>query len=77
MADKLGMNIEQLDHFFPYIVFIYGVVMTLVYHSKFLMSIAENKFPPGFYKQFQSHKLLGLICLMVGGVWSLQNLWYY
>ena len=71
------MNMAQLDQFFPYVVFIYGLIMTAVYHSAFLMNLARDKFNPSFYQRFQSHKLLGLVCLFVGGLWSLQNLWYY
>lgn len=69
------MTYQQLDFVFPFIVFAYGVLMTLVLNSEFLMKLAEERFPQNLVEQMNGHRVLAVICLFVGGIWSLQNLW--
>ncbi|RME17781.1 MAG: hypothetical protein D6797_01800 [Bdellovibrio sp.] len=68
------MSYQELDLIFPFIVFIYGSLMTLILHSETLMKLAEKKLPPTLLFQFKTHRLMGSICLFVGFFWSLQNL---
>lgn len=68
---------EKLDLIFPYFVFGYGVVMTLVLQNPKLMELAEMRFPAELVQQMKAHRVLGLICLVVGGLWSVQNLWMH
>ncbi len=69
------MTYHQLDYVFPFVVFGYGLLMTLILNSQFFLELAEAKLPPQLYSQFTSHRLLGVVCLVVGGLWSVQNLW--
>ena len=66
---------ERLDFLFPFVVFGYGALMTLVLHSPLLSELAETRLPENLHQQLKAHRGLGLICLIVGGFWSLQNLW--
>lgn len=72
---KEGMTYQELDFIFPFVVFAYGAVMTFVTNSKFLMEIAEKRFTPELHQQFNGHRNMGIVCLFVGALWSLQNLW--
>lgn len=69
------MNPEKLDLIFPFVVFGYGAIMTLVLNSPVLSGLAETRLPPQMHHQLKAHRGLGVICLVVGGLWSLQNLW--
>lgn len=66
---------ERLDFLFPFVVLGYGAVMTLVLNSPLLSELAETRLPAALHQQLKAHRALGLICLVVGGFWSLQNLW--
>lgn len=69
------MTLSELDFMFPFIVFFYGFVMTILLNSNFFVQIAQEKLSAEMYVQYSSHKHLGFVCLVVGGLWSLQNLW--
>ncbi len=69
------MSPEKLDLFFPFLVFAYGAIMTLVLHLRPLSELAETRLPPALGQQLKAHRGLGLLCLVVGGLWSVQNLW--
>lgn len=64
---------QQLDRAFPFVVFVYGAVMTFVLHIPALMQLAEEKLSDALLVQFRSHKATGLVCFLVGGLWSLQR----
>ena len=67
------MTIERLDFIFPFIVLAYGLLITFVHSLPACQSWALQKLPSELYERFQKTRLLGLICLGVGSVWSLQN----
>lgn len=69
------MTPEKLDFIFPFVVFGYGMIMTLVLSTPALVELAERRLPPALYQQLKAHRALGLICLGVGALWTLQNLW--
>ncbi len=69
------MTPETLDRILPLVMAGYGAVMTLVLHTRFFMELAETRLPESLNQQFRAHRGLGIICLIVGGLWSLQNLW--
>ena len=71
------MTHELLDKVFPYIVFYYGFIMTLFLNLPKVQKLAEKHVTPQLLKQMNAHRGLALICLFVGSVWSLQNIWYY
>ncbi len=75
----LGMKYETLDYFFPFFVFFYGILMTSVLESQFLQKVAGQRFSATGLASFatlRSHKGLAWACLFVGGLWTLQNLWF-
>ena len=69
------MSYKVLDYYFPFVVLVYGFAMTVLLNSHWALRLAETRLPARIYTQFTSHRVLGLICLLVGMVWSLQNLW--
>jgi len=69
------MSIQQLDFIFPFVVLAYGATMTVVLNSDFFCKLARKKFPPALFQQLNSHRGIGLVCLVVGSLWSLQNIW--
>lgn len=66
---------EKLDLIFPFVVFAYGVIMTVILHTEFFLELAENRLPPEVTQQIKAHRGLGLLCFVLGAFWSLQNLW--
>ena len=69
------MTYQELDALFPFVVLTYGALLTFVLNSPKLMSLAEEKFPTQLVRQMNAHRILAIICLFVGGLWSLQSLW--
>lgn len=74
------MNIYTLDLIFPFFVFAYGALITFVLSFPQFERLAERlmaqgKLPQQAYQQMKAHRILALICLCIGGLWSLQNLW--
>ena len=70
------MDWRTLDLFFPWFIFGYGAVMTIVLNIPQLVDLAERRLPPYFCRQLMAHRGLGLICLIMGSLWTLQNIWY-
>jgi len=70
------MTYKELDFLFPFLVFFYGVLMTFTLNSPRLMRLAEQKFTAELLTQMKMHRTLGVISLILGAAWSLQNLWY-
>lgn len=71
---KVGMNLETLDYLFPFVVFFYGALMVFVLENKALDRLATERMP-SLAPTLRSHKGLAWVCLFVGGLWALQNLW--
>lgn len=69
------MTPEKLDMIFPYVCFAYGALMTFTLNQTSLMRLADERLPEEWIVRFRSHRVLGLICLVVGSLWILQNLW--
>ena len=69
------MRPETLDFYFPFIVLVYGLVMTFVLGNKTLMTLARERLPNNVYERFRSKHVLSIVCLAVGTVWALQNIW--
>ena len=69
------MTVAQLDLLFPYFCFGYGAVMTFALNSPQLGRIADERFPQETVATWRSHRMLSMICLVVGALWILQNLW--
>lgn len=69
------MTLAQLDLLFPFFVFGYGAIMCLVTSLPILFARAEGKVPQFMIDRLRAHEPLGWVCFVVGGLWSLQNLW--
>jgi hypothetical protein len=69
------MHIQTLDLIFPFFVFAYGALVTFVLNLPVLMDLAERRLPGTLVQQLAAHRILALVCLVAGAVWSLQNLW--
>ena len=69
------MTYQELDFIFPFVVFGYGALMTFVLHMPMLMEIAEQRFPQQLLSQMKAHRNLAVVCLFIGFIWSLQNIW--
>lgn len=69
------MTIEKLDLLFPYFVLAYGAIMTLVLNIPALSDLAEHRLSPDLNLQLKAHRGFGVLCLIVGGLWCIQNLW--
>lgn len=68
------MTLTQLDYVFPFVVLVYGFVMTACLNSKWFVKTLEARMPQALSAQVLSHRTLGLVCLLVGALWSVQNL---
>jgi len=67
------MSLHTLDFIFPFFIFFYGILMTLVIENKNLAFLGKTKMPH-LYAQLSAHKGLAWLSFWVGGLWSLQNL---
>ena len=65
------MRPQQLDFIFPFILFFYGALLTIVLNQKYLMSLMN----PDRGKQMERHRVMAFVALIVGFLWSLQELW--
>ncbi len=70
-----NMTPEKLDLLFPFVVFAYGAILTFVLHHPRMIELAESRLPEQLRQQMKAHRGFGLLCLVLGGFWSLQNLW--
>jgi len=74
------MDIKTLDFIFPFFVFFYGLLLVFVLETPALQKIAtqrrNSQVLSDIYAQMQSHKWLAWTSFYVGGLWSLQNLWF-
>lgn len=66
---------EKLDAIFPWVVLLYGFVVTFVLNQEGLMKIAEQRMDGTLLKNLQGHRAIAFVCLIVGGLWTLQNVW--
>ena len=69
------MSIAELDRIFPYICFGYGAVMSFALNAPALVRIADERLPEQMVAQWRGNKGFAMICLFVGAIWILQNLW--
>lgn len=74
------MDVKTLDFIFPFFVFFYGLLLLFVLEMPLFKRLIGR---PGTgavlaaaYAQMQSHKPLAWVSFYVGGLWSLQNLWF-
>jgi hypothetical protein len=69
------MTPQKLDFIFPFIVFLYGLIVVFVLETPFLVKIGQEKMGTAF-QNLARHKSLAWICFFVGGLWAAQNIWH-
>lgn len=69
------MTPAALDALFPYVCFAYGALMTFTLNVPALERIADERLPETLSNQWKAHRGLAALCLVVGTLWILQNLW--
>ncbi|MCB0412188.1 MAG: hypothetical protein KDD22_06650 [Bdellovibrionales bacterium] len=69
------MNIQTLDWIFPFVVLGYGAMATLALSLEPYLQRQASRIPESYLRQLKGHRVMAFICLIVGGLWSLQNLW--
>ncbi len=69
------MTPEKLDLIFPFIMFGYGSLMTMVLSTPFFAELAETRLPYSVSQQIKAHRGLALFCMIAGAFWSMQNIW--
>jgi hypothetical protein len=69
------MNFKELDFIFPFVIFGYGGIVVFILNNPKLLALAEERMPHTLYEQIKARRPLGALCLIIGGLWSLQNLW--
>ena len=67
--------LHKLDFYFPFIVFFYGLVVSFALEIPKLVAIARKEMP-SHYANLVAHQKIAWVSLFVGGIWSLQNLWF-
>ena len=65
--------VDELDFFFPFIVFFYGIVMITVTSLPIFHKLAHEKMSADMVERFYGHRLLGWVCGFVGALWLLQR----
>ncbi len=68
-------SITTLDFYFPFIIFFYGLVINFILEIPYLVKLARKEMPSQ-YATFEKHRKIAIFSLYVGGLWSLQNLWF-
>lgn len=67
------MTLEKLDFFFPFFVFFYGFLLLLVQELPFVRALGDAK-SQAMMQMLSKRSPLAWTCLLIGAVWSLQNL---
>jgi hypothetical protein len=62
----------NLDIFIPWLSLIYGFTLLVFLEIPLINRFAETK-APQFLTLFESHRKIAVVCLFVGGFWTLQN----
>ncbi len=66
--------IKELDFYFPFFIFFYGLLMMIVLEVPHLVALAKKEMPAQ-YSLFEKHRKIALFSFYFGGLWSLQNIW--
>lgn len=72
---KHYMSLAQIDLIFPFLIFAYGAMVSLTVNSAAFERLSQRFLPAALKAQLEAHRHLALLCLVVGSIWSLQNLW--
>jgi hypothetical protein len=70
------MTYQELDFIFPFFVLGYGALMTIALNIPAFAELAEKRLPQQLLQQMNAHRTLAVISLVIGALWSLQNIWF-
>jgi hypothetical protein len=65
---------QEINLYFPFFVLFYGLIMTFVTQIPSLRQKLAETVNQELVQWFYSHRMLGLVCCFVGGLWSLQRI---
>ena len=68
-------SIQMLDFYFPFLVFFYGLAINFILEIPYLVALARKEMP-SHYATLEKHRKIAVFSLYVGGLWSLQNIWF-
>ena len=69
------MTIQNIETYFPYIVFVYGTILFFVLTNPKLEQIALDRLPQASWSYLKAHQPIAAISVIVGGMWILQRIW--
>jgi hypothetical protein len=71
------MNYHEMDAIFPFVVWGYGGLLLLVIHGLTYLGDRVQGLSAVWAARLRSREVLAWICFWVGGLWSLQELWFH
>lgn len=74
-AEDFVMTPAQLDFIFPFVVFFYGFLVVAVIETPALARLGRERMG-GVWQGMYDRRGLAWTCFFLGGLWSLQNLWF-
>lgn len=69
------MTPATLDFWFPFVVFFYGFLVVFVVENPALARLGRERLGSA-WGDLTRHRGLAWTCFFMGGLWSLQNLWF-
>ena len=69
-------NISELDRLFPFFLLIYGFFVLSVLEIPFFQRVLEAQ-THSVFSALKSRRTLAWCSLVIGALWSMQNLWLY
>lgn len=74
-SDLFKMTVNQLDFYFPFVVFFYGFLAVTVVETPALFKLGSARGGVAF-ENLVRRKKLAWISFFLGGLWALQNVWF-
>ncbi len=67
-------TLHSIDFIFPYFVFFYGAFITFVLEIPVIRDLAAKQQSQAFHALLLRREF-ALTCLIIGALWTLQNIW--
>ena len=75
MVNANDLSIQKLDFYFPFLMFFYGLAINFILEFPYLVAMARKEMPSQ-YATLEKHRQIAIFSLYIGGLWSLQNMWF-
>jgi hypothetical protein len=69
------MSLNELDQMFPLVIFLYGALLLGVLSIPRVWSLAQEHLPADYLLRLKAKRGLAYFCVVLGALWSLQNIW--